>query len=458
MKFNMNALRQMISRGRLNPFQFLDKRNLYDILGYKPLGGITLDDYWQAYERHDIAATIVEAYPDATWECGPEIWENEKQDSAGTEFEKLAAELIEKSQVWHYMYRADVLAGLGNYSIILLGLPGALEMPARTTKNQKLLYLATYSQRNCDIVEWEKDPNSPRFGQPLMYAVDLSGDMPDASKSSVNTPKGKRDPDAFQRVHYSRVIHVADGLLEDQVTGTPRLEKIYNKLDDLYKVAGSAPEIFFRDAKIGLILMAKEGFQGAFAGMTSTEQSTLMDDWSHGMRKWIDLQGYDVKTVGGTNVNPKETFEMTISLISAATKIPQRILLGSERGELASSQDEKNWERRVNSRRNKFASQIVRQFFQRMMDLAILPMVPKFEVHWGPVSEMSETEKADIAVKYSTVCKNMSPLAPDEVMRIEEFRTKWLGLPAEVPETEIEMPKPQPIQPGIPPKEKGAVA
>ena len=54
------------------------------------------------------------------------------------------------------------------------------------------------------------------------------------------------------QVHYTRVIHVAEGLLENDVLGTPRLEPIVNRLIDLEKIVGGGSEIFFLNARGGI--------------------------------------------------------------------------------------------------------------------------------------------------------------------------------------------------------------
>ena len=48
-----------------------------------------------------------------------------------------------------------------------------------------------------------------------------------------------------KKVHWSRIIHVTDGLLDDEFYGFPRLQRVWNKLDDLLKVVGGGSEAFW---------------------------------------------------------------------------------------------------------------------------------------------------------------------------------------------------------------------
>ena len=50
-------------------------RDYYKIFGWKR--AVTVDDFRAKYERQDIAKTVVEAYPTATWGLTPEVYETE---------------------------------------------------------------------------------------------------------------------------------------------------------------------------------------------------------------------------------------------------------------------------------------------------------------------------------------------------------------------------------------------
>ena len=61
-------------------------------------------------------------------------------------------------------------------------------------------------------------------------------------------------------VHASRVIHVAEDILDDEVYGIPRLEPLYNYLDDLLKVVGGSAEMFWLDAKRRLVFSLRDEY------------------------------------------------------------------------------------------------------------------------------------------------------------------------------------------------------
>ena len=95
------------------------------------------------------------------------------------------------------------------------------------------------------MAEYENDPQSPRFGLPLIYKVTLS-DTTDLTTRQLGTIE--------RRVHASRVIHVAEGLLENDVYGMPRLQRVYNLLDDILKLVGGSAEASWLLMRKGFVL------------------------------------------------------------------------------------------------------------------------------------------------------------------------------------------------------------
>ena len=79
--------------------------------------------------------------------------------------------------------------------------------------------------------------------------------------------------------------------------------------------------------------------------------SDEIEEWQHQLRRVIRTRGVKLNDLGGTVPNPKEIFEIIMSLLSGTTGIPRRILLGSEAGQLASEQDRANWAERIEERR-----------------------------------------------------------------------------------------------------------
>ena len=114
-----------------------------------------------------------------------------------------------------------------------------------------------------------------------------------------------------------------------------------------------------------------------------------MDSYLHGFQRYLRLQGIDIQELKPQLADPSNHFAVLINMISIATGIPKRILLGSERGELASSQDEKNWADQIDSRRKDHCEpMILRPLIDSLIGVGVLPE-PKGEyvVVIGPAEQ-----------------------------------------------------------------------
>ena len=104
-------------------------RDMTQALGYKKdLGS---EDYAARYARNGVSNRLVNIFPKATWAAGCEVIEIEDPFKI-TPFEQEMIDLDEKVHFWNAFLRADVLAGLDRYSVIVIGAPGAMDAPLST--------------------------------------------------------------------------------------------------------------------------------------------------------------------------------------------------------------------------------------------------------------------------------------------------------------------------------------
>lgn len=377
----LRTMAQVISRFQLRASTMFDgKRDFYQALGYRQ--DITFDDYFQRYERGDIAARIIEAYPDDTWRDGAEILEVEDA-KVETEFEKATASLLEKTNLWTWLLKADVLAGIGEYAVLLIGAPGeslAEELPKGKPGDVK--FFRAYAQKYARVLEYEQNEMSERFGEPLFYEL----------SSTVHVGSGTRN--VTRRVHWTRVIDVVDGALTGPRCGTPRLKKVWNRLDNLETVVGGGSEAFWKTVFQGMQLDMDKDVE--FEEPELEALSTQIDEFEHNLRRVFRTRGVKANMLGADVSDFSPQARTILALIAATTKIPQRMLLGSERGELASSQDAREWDDRIASRRSQWAAPIVRSLVERLTTYGYLPTPQQFFVRWPTMTELTLTERATI--------------------------------------------------------------
>lgn len=379
-------------------------RDLYKALGY--LRKITLQDYRDRYKRNAVAGRIIDAKPQDTWRSGFELLEDEDSENQ-TPFEEAWLDLDNQFSVTSLMQRLDTLTGLGHYGAMLLGAEGNMTEPLETSKG--LAYLAVFAEDGAKIQTLENDSTNPRFGLPLTYQITRrTGTLSSAHVSQV---------------HHTRVLHTADGILEDSVFGTPRLERIWNLLDDLEKITGGGAEAHWKRADQGMQLDLDPSVELDDDGIKELKEE--VDQYVHGLSRVMRTRGLSVNMLGSDTADIGGPADAILEQISAGTGIPHRILVGSEQAQLASSQDRTNWQQRIQARRAQYAEpQIIRPFVDRMVELGVLPE-PRagYEVRWSQISDSDEGDQVDYATKLAGLNTSMG----DTVVTIDEIRTRALG-------------------------------
>jgi len=415
-----DAMSPLLSRAEMadrSGSTFHGKRDMYRALGYQRFLGP--NDYWDRYKRGGIAKRIVEAFPKSTWRSGGEVIEDENPDTI-TAFEQAWNDLNTRLKLWNVFYRTDVLCGLGNYAVILLGAPGAISDPLERCSPDDLKYLTPFSQRNIRIEEFVEDPSDERFSFPEYYSLTL--------RRSTGMGSATRDQQ-LNRVHYTRVIHVAEGALDDQLFGIPRLEAPWNYLDDLMKCVGGGSEAYWKRVDGG----KQVKLDPAMPMPTDQQKAELhqqIEEYTHELRRVLTTRGVEIQDLGSHVSAFAQQVASIMDLIAATTGIPQRILMGSERGELASSQDQSNYDDRVEDRRNDFAEpNVVRPFVDRMIALGLLPEAD-YIVRWPEIKNLNDAQRMALAVSAA----NLNRTQGETIVTAPEIRDKILGFPPLTPE------------------------
>jgi len=360
---------------------FGGKRNLYKTLGYSET--LTYDGYLNKYTRHDISKAVIDRPVKATWQGQLELVET--QEAEKTEFEEAWVKLAKTFKLRSLFSRVDRLTGIGRYGVLLLGLDDVRNvagwaLPVRAG-TRTLKYIKPFGEQSAKIQAWVDDPQNERYGMPLYYNVIVS----DVSSGSSVTIK----------VHYTRVVHITDDNLESEVYGTPRLEAVFNRMQDIEKLVGGSAEMFWKGARPGYQAMLDKDFT-----MTDKVKEDLLnqvEEYENDLKRILVNEGIDLKSLAQQISDPGPSMDVQLTCVSAVTGIPKRILSGSERGELASTQDSGEWKTYVQARREDFAGpSIIAPFVERMMEFGILPQVDEYTIDWLDLFAVSEKDRVEI--------------------------------------------------------------
>lgn len=396
-------------------------RNLYEALGYKT--DLVYQDFVTQFLRQDIASAIIERPVKVTWSGDLSIIESTEGET--TDLESGWVQLERDLKLKSKFIRLDKLTGLGRYGVLLMGFDDIKTIQdfikPVTKGKRKLMYVRPLGESSATISTWETDVNNERYGLPLIYDIVLT--QPTSGSSTISGLS------STIRVHYTRVIHVVENAMESEVEGRPRLEVVFNRLQDLEKLVGGSAEMFWRGARPGY-----SGDVDKEYSMGTAEQAALkdqIDEYEHNLRRLFVNQGVSLRALETQISDPKNHVDVQLMMISAVTGIPKRILSGSERGELASSQDAAEWVSFIQSRREEFAEpHIIRPFVDLMIEYEILPKPSDgYEIEWADLFSVSEKDKVEIGRIRATALREyfVNPLAP-EVIPPDAFFEFFLGM------------------------------
>lgn len=391
--------------------------------------------YW-TYRRNPVAGRVVEVLPKECWQVIPWVGETEDMEVT-TPFEKSFSELSnqlngglsfyrgpENANFWEYMRRLDVMSGVGRYGVLLLGIDDGrdLSKPAdlrqRSSPDRKLLYMRVYPESMAQITAYETSKFSPRYGHPLSYNVACYD-------SEFNNTEGAAPPSDTVNVHWSRVIHLADNIESSEVLGTPRCVPVLNNLDNIEKIYGAGPEGYWL-ASFPTISLETLPELGGDVYMDEAKLRVMMEDWSQGLQRWFALQNMTAKGIKPDVVDPNPHLMAQLQMIALKLGTPLRILMGSERGEAAASQDDAAWNDRIRERENNHLTprEIV-PTVDRLILMGVLP-VPKegYRVVWPDLESQGAIEKANSAMKLSQALAQYVSSGSALMMPFKHFLTK----------------------------------
>jgi len=400
------------------------EREMFVILGYPK--SLTFENYLERYERQDIASRIIDYPPEETWSLDPVIYDgrapaNQTYLIENTEFEQAWKRIVYQHNIYTRLQRLDSNSGIGQYAVLYLGTPGDPDTKEPLTPNSlngpdDLLYFTAYNEKGAQVIKWDNDPTTPHYGMPEIYQLQIHDANHTGKKTSI-------------QAHWTRILHVAEKS-DDEIWGKPRLKGVYNRLIDLEKIVGGSAEAAWQLMNKGYVLDVKPEYD-----LDSATEAAIVDqlnEFDHSQRRFLLTRGVDVSSLGSEVVDPSGIYTIILDLISSDTGIPKRVLVGSERGQLSSEQDERNWAKVIRTRRLRHAEpNILRPFIDRLIWLGALPAPrnEEYNILWRPLIEISPTEEARIT---SSVAASVASVAQSpNIITPQEFRFTYLNLPTE---------------------------
>jgi hypothetical protein len=431
---------------------FWMKRDYDKVFGWDPI--ITPQMIYRMYTRNGVAKRIVNAYPEEIWGHPPTV-------TVTQQWTKAFNDIVKQFNLWDVFKRWDTLARMGRYGVLLVG-TDAPNLEAPLQRANKITYLQPYSEMSAMITRWNTDPQDPGFGQPLEYTI-----YPDLLEiqnrppmlSSIGFPTRK----SF-RVHASRIIHLSPDSLEDGIFSTPMLTPAWNYLLDLMKITGGSAESYWMTANRGMQLDVDKDMD-----LDDDDEAALTqeaEEYENGMRRIIRTRGVTVRDLGARVADPRGPFGVTMSLIGGTYGMPQRILLGSEAGHLASTQDRMAWANQVEIERELTSEpKVLFAFINWCEKVGIMPASKpnKRMVEWPDAYRAAPLERSQTANQIGTAAANLAmAMSKVENFISPENARRIIGSPSDNQIYEGQDPdefsgsKPTIVQPPAAPAQGGA--
>jgi len=385
--------------------------------------------YTEMFGREGIGKRVVTVYPEECWSQHPEINENE-DESDETEFEKAVKDLVKDLRLWEYLERIDILSGVGRFGVLLLGiddgmpldkpLPGVNDITGEITPQgeRKLLYLRPFDEGCVRVDRKVIDTTSPRFGYPMMY--DITFRDYDTVSGIVET---------HLKVHWSRVIHIADNKEVSEIYGVPRMKPVYNRLVDVRKLLAGSGEMFWKGGFPGYAMEINPDIQDPEIDVDSVKEE--FRNYSEGLQRYLAIEGVSVKSLQPQVADPVGHFTTQVKAIAMTIGVPYRIFMGSEEAKLASSEDKSTWNERKKRRRENYLSPcVVRATLDRLQQIGVLKEA-EYEVNWPDPETPNDDDIASVAQKVSDALSKYTANDVETVMPPLEFFTKVLKMSQE---------------------------
>lgn len=268
------------------------------------------------------------------------------------------------------------------YAGVQMGPP---QFPAADPSNDehKLLFMRVFDESLVQIVQYEANVANPRFGKPIMYRITLND--PRDQQSGIGLPM------ATVRVHWSRIIHLNDSSSNpssSEIFSPPRMRPVLNNVLALRKLYGGSAEGYWKSGCMPIYSLETVPQLGGDVRVDYAQVKDQMEQMMNGLQKWGAFMGLQMKSIGPQIVDPTPQINVQLEAICIQLGCPVRVFKGSERGELASSQDDSSWNDRLRERQlNYLTPKVIVPFIDRLIQLGVLPAPTKSKKEDGDVSK-----------------------------------------------------------------------
>jgi hypothetical protein len=202
-------------------------------------------------------------------------------------------------------------------------------------------------------------------------------------------------------VHWTRVIHLpnVDNRINSPVMSISRMQQCLNRLLDIRKISAASAEGYWKSC-FATISAETNPSLGGDVKIDTAGLDQMFADFYAGLRRTLITRGMTMKTLAPSVVDPTGHLDKHIEAVCIKIACPIRVFKGSERGELASGQDDSKWNDVLRARELLHVTpMVIVPFINRLILLGVLPE-PKdgYTVVWPDRESVSDKDKAGLAL------------------------------------------------------------
>lgn len=412
------------------------KHNHYADFGFPE--NVDFDLTYAFYTRNSLGKAAVDKTVRKTWQDPPWLLEKPRDGSEGTtkketRLEKAIRQHFTKIRFWTKLMEADRRGLVGRFGAIILRVADGkrTDEPLEAVQGglDALVDVIPVWEGQMRVSQWDTDPMSLTYGDPLMFEFNeaMVGNENIATAGKART----------MTLHPSRVIVWSlDGTMDQDSA----LKAGINDLLTMEKIIGAGGEGFWKNAKQAPILeMDKEADILKMAKAMGIDPLKIADvmndqvrDWQKGFDELLMVQGMKAKLPKVELPDPEHFFMNALMSFCASFDIPLKVLVGTQTGERASSEDASQWNQTCNFRRKNTVIPNILQVVRRLESCGILKENPEWFIDWTDLTESTMLEKIERAGKMAKVNKD----AADIVFTPTEMRATVGYEPADEAELE----------------------
>lgn len=433
----LNALTRSLSNIFPGFFPGMKHDHYYDF-GFP--AQVEFDLLYSMYTRNSLAKAAVDKSIRKTWQDPPWLLEKPRDGSEGatkkeTRLEKAIRQHFTKIRLWTKLMEADRRSLVGRFGGVILRVADGktTDQPLESVEGglDALVDVIPAWEGQLRVCQWDTDPMSMTYGDPLMFEYDECAVGMDGS-SPAAVGKARK-----LTLHPSRVVVWSlDGTMDQDSA----LKAGINDLISIEKIVGAGGEGFWKNAKQAPIFeMDKEADLQKMARAMNIQPDQIADvmneqveDFQRGFDKMLMIQGMTAKPMKVELPDPEHFFMNALQSFAASFDIPLKVLVGTQTGERASSEDASQWNQTCNFRRKNTVIPNILQVVRRLEACGILKENPEWFVDWTDLTESTMLEKIERAGKMAKVNKD----AADIVFTPTEMRATVGYEPADEAELE----------------------